>query len=272
MGDRMEFKYAKYSEECYYSRVQLKNMYSSTIADLMYDEILKYRLLYRHEIIFTNRKYYITLNLFVFNKILKIYELDTNLNKFPMTLSYEHDSYLNVYEKQMNVEINDVLKSFLQSDENFIIKIFVLYCYVKEKSLWRFFLRANQKEHWIAYLEKVKIDVFEYGEPLDLTYMFRIFLDEFMNVMRTGKSKVSKVYHKDELKQKFPKLNDTHLFFILKHCDKNAYYTISQFQKFTDFSYEGSRLAMQMLCEEGFYQKIKIGKKYCYIFALTIVE
>lgn len=272
----MRFKYADYSEEQYINRIQLKNIYTGSIADLIYEEILQYRLLFRHPLMFTVRNYYLTYNKTLFMKMMKVYEVDNQIFH-PSISGYTKRNLVTCihdYEYKNKVVINDCLKSFLLGNEDFLIKFYVLLFFVKDKRLCEMFIIIHDKEHWKMFLDMNTFHNNENNEVLDLTYSFRSFLDDitFYLLDYKDKYKESKTIQKENLFLLFPKLSKNQIKFYLSHSDENNFYTIYHYMDFSNQSYEGSRLAMERLCEEGFYQKRKIGKKYCYTPILTVLE
>ena len=62
----------------------------------------------------------------------------------------------------------------------------------------------------------------------------------------------------------YPEISNRQAEFYVSHKDKESSYTLKDFQKFIGSSYETSRYSMDNLVKLGFYDKIKVGKKYVY--------
>lgn len=268
----MNEKYKMLSEEDYVTKIQLKNIYQNTAAEMIYEEILAYRSLYKYPLHFCERHYYVTMNPTLIKKMVQIYEGDPLISKQEnlflkegMTLSL----WIDQYTQMNNIEIKDELIEFLVKEEPYILKIFVLHFIDAQEDFLFHFLQFYQKEHWYSVLNSMQKIVIENKETLDLTYEFR----HFLNIMYlhlttkmlplTGRS-FSEEFSRDELLELFPQLNEKAISFYTSHSLSQHYYTILDYQEYCHVSYESARQAMQRFLYLKFYQRIKVGKKYVY--------
>ena len=236
-------------------------MYPASIADLIYEEILEDRRLFRHDLCFHQRKYYITLNQTLYMKMLKIYEITEEIS----FLKQEQLVFsLQQCMKHYKVDIKNELFLFLCGNESFLIKLFILKYKTKDVRILRYFLHMYQKEEWAPFFNAFICDPFEYEEDLDLTYVLRSFLDELYLFIIQHKKQVIKIT-KTAFMNMYPCLNEFEKQFYLHHHRKEEYYSIHDFQEFSNRSYEASRLSMEKLCRENLYRRVKIGKKHMYI-------
>ncbi len=67
-----------------------------------------------------------------------------------------------------------------------------------------------------------------------------------------------------ELMYQYPQLKKYQIEFYLDHHEPGFYYTIEQFIEYSDVCYETGRCALKQLADLGFYQMMKLGKKFVY--------
>ncbi|NCC55397.1 MAG: hypothetical protein EOM11_07955 [Erysipelotrichia bacterium] len=252
--------------------MQLLNIYRPTACDLIWQDILAYRKLFRYDLHFDEHQHYLTMNKTLFHKMLRIYDLslqedkpvnfcggDANLASKDLLLKYIHLNHLS---------ISQTLFKFLMSEELLLIKVFVLYMLIDDLDFIALYLQVNKKYHWYKIIEKIdKKDLF-ICETKDLSKYFRDFLDTFYfhslyNVVQL-KSTVFEQMDMEELLSLYPTCNVKQMTFYLQCSQKNHFYTIAQYMKMHQVSYETARKAMEQLVELKFYHKIKIGKKYVF--------
>lgn len=263
----MQDKISMYSEEVYINRMQLKNIYASMIADLMYEEIIKYRALFKYPLSFHARPFYITMNQTLYKKMLRIYELQ--VFEIIETSRFDFMNYLNTYKNKTNI-VNDFFTFFLYSNEDILIKTYIIYAFIKDESFLYQFLLWNNKTFWYSYILKIQIQQDESDEPLDLTYGFRFFLDNFFQLLKEDIDQ-SIIYESEkDLFLKYPFIKERNIEFYILHSIQNKKYAISVYQTYFKVSYECARLAMEKMYHYNWYKKIKIGKKHYYIPNLIV--
>jgi predicted transcriptional regulator len=68
----------------------------------------------------------------------------------------------------------------------------------------------------------------------------------------------------DKIMKKDPELSEREARFYISHNHENESYTIQDFMKYTNSSYETSRYSLEHLTKMGYYTKEKVGKKFVY--------
>ena len=67
-----------------------------------------------------------------------------------------------------------------------------------------------------------------------------------------------------DLMETYPTLRKSQAHFYASHCTIGRSYTIQEFKKSEDTSYETARTSMDYLAQLGFYEKAKIRNKFVY--------
>lgn len=266
--------YRVYSEEEYYDRTQLLNIYSPTVCDCIWEEIVNYRKQFRYEIHFQSRTTYVTLNKTLFEKMLRIYELSLPKDLNDQKLHGYEDEQLGTKEillKYMNhnqMSISQNMFHFLMGSDFLLLKIFVIYEYICDLDFLYLFLYLYNHIEWFPIIEKIEISKDINNNYPDLTRKFRDFLDSFYflstdNVIQLIGTTFEQM-DIEELLALYPTCNKKQIYFYTKCAKKNHYYTISQYMEMNHVSYETARKAMEHLVKLNFYRKIKIGKKFVF--------
>jgi len=114
-------------------------------------------------------------------------------------------------------------------------------------------------------LSLVRKDDFEHDFNRDGTYLLSHLLMEY-----GGQIQISLIYNAEEnsdftlLSYQYPQLKKYQIEFYLNHHEPGFYYTIEQFIEYSDVCYETGRCALKQLVDLGFYQMLKLGKKFVY--------
>lgn len=264
----MDFTYAMYSEEKYVSKMELREIYSASVADLIYEQILAYRKLFRHNLQFSNRKYYVTLNTFLYKKMLKIY------TSYNFVKDNQEVIHLQLFEKLSAYNIDLKMLNFLCGEEDLLMKLFILHLCKVPKEIYIVFMQVYGKLNLLPFLLNYKKETYEYVDDLDLTYAFRLFLDDLLLYLKQKETYINEngCISIEDVYIRYPMLHAKEIQFYSVHCNRKMFYTIKQYQQYFNVSYEASRQSMEKLCHAGFYQKIKVGKKYRYIPVVEIVK
>lgn len=265
--------YTIYSEDEYYDKTQLLSIYSPTVCTCIWDEICKYRQQFRYDIHFRAKRAYITLNKTLYQKMIRIYEMD--LEKKPNAKKvFTFDEHLGAkdltlkYIKDNKMIMTQEMFQFLMSNEFLLLKVFIIHNYIHDFDFLYLYLCLNQHPEWFDIIEKIEITIKNPIDNADLTKQFRDFLDSFYflsseNVIQL----ISTVFESmdvDELLTQYPTCSKKQMLFYKKCAKKNHYYTIAQYMEMNNVSYETARKAMEHLVELKFYRKIKVGKKFVF--------
>ena len=113
---------------------------------------------------------------------------------------------------------------------------------------------TGQNFEWID-MEKIKPVLKRYFEGKDLT-LITSYLVENINQLIVSKE--------HELIYDIPELTKSDLKFIKKFNLKNQQYSINEYTKLNDSSYETGRKALERLTMLNLYKKMKLGKKFIY--------
>jgi hypothetical protein len=113
----------------------------------------------------------------------------------------------------------------------------------------------------------------------DITFIYLVLIDYLTDLLEDSKAKVANLTHEDIeeelsvkeqnvsvdiLMKKNPELSRREARFLVSHNSKGEKYTIQDFMKYTNSSYETGRYSLENLVKLGFYTKEKVGKKYMY--------
>lgn len=259
--------YLHYSEEQYVSKQQLQNMYSASISACIWDEIIFYRKQYKYPLRFQAKEFYLTMNAYVFHKMLKIYEVD--FEKSIYFTSSIRDELIH-YMKTNKLEVNHILFDFLLSEEVLLIRIFVIWWLKLDEQLILFYLQCYKKEYLYTIIKNVQRLQMDHHDENDLTYELRHFLDEMYLHLRDKmiyllNSSVCLTQTKEELSLRYPQVNKKAIHFFVQHRGLNHFYTIEHYMQFTNVCYENARQSMEKMVALDWYQKHKIGKKFVYV-------
>lgn len=267
--------YTIYSEEEYYDRMQLLSIYSPTVCNCIWEEIIKYRKMFTYEIVFRNTRAYITLNKTLFHKMLRIYDLHLEDTTSKRTIISYLESESNGSEDLLikyihlnQLEISQTMFAFIRSNEFLLLRVYIIFEFIQDMDFLYLYLYLYKRPSWYPYISKIERSVSISNGQADLTKQFRNFLDSFYfhstNNMIQLKGTAFKEMELDELIALYPTCNKKQLSFYLDHAQKNHYYTISQYMNNNQVSYETARKAMEHLVTLKFYKKIKVGKKYVF--------
>lgn len=271
--------YTMYSEDEYYDRMQLMNIYQPTACNCIWEEIVAYRKLFQYDFQFTHKRQFITLNKTLFHKMMRVYDCNVNGDFENISMLHFCEAYGNnkkqcflYYLQLQNITVTEQMIHFLFDEQLFLLRLFYVHTYFKDKNITDLYLYLNQKEVWSATVHKIDVQIESITTQNDVTKYFRNFLDSFYfnsqdNVVKL-KSTILNNLDEVELLTRYPMCNRKQITFYLNHCQLLHYYTIAQYSHYHNVSYETSRKAMEQLVELGFYKKVKIGKK----FVFTSVE
>jgi len=122
------------------------------------------------------------------------------------------------------------------------------------------FVNAKADNGDLTYIYKTIIDLLRHS--IRETYNT---LDQQVIVNKTNMlSKREQNLTAQEILRKKPELSMKQALFYVNHSESGKSYTINDFKSFNDTSYETSRYSMDNLVKIGYYNKIKIGKKFVY--------
>lgn len=267
----MEEKYKMYSEKEYINKMQLKNIYSNTASDMIYEEIQAYRSFYKYDLMFHKRHYYVTCNPTLIKMMTRIYELGKEVSSQENVWgAKEMKDWLHLFETSTKEMLNPLLVKFLCGNDPFLIKFFVLHYIACTHEFLYHFLQFYHKEHWLSIALKIDKIKVEYKDDLDLSYEFRYFLENLYlhlsvnMVPLTGRCFCSK-HSREELKKLYPRLDSKAIDFYFSHSQPHCHYTISSYMKYCQVSYETARQRMQLFLDMKWYQRLKVGKKFVYV-------
>lgn len=257
--------YSKYSNEQYIHKKQLLNQYPQSVAECIWVEIQKDRKLYRYPLSFHEKEYFITMNTYVFKRMLKIYEWNQLESKQIKPIHEE----LAIYLQRNHLSMSHSLFSFLIGEELLLLKLFVVWYTKMDDSISAFLLQYYGNEDWYPCIKKIERIQDEETMENDLTYVYRHFLDslylqlcdKMISLINSGVC-VSQKY--EELCMQYPELSEKAISFYVEHRQLNCYYTLEHYIKFTHTSYESARQTMEKLVKLDWYKKHKIGKKFVY--------
>lgn len=264
-------EYTVYSEEEYYDKMQLLSIYSPTVCDCIWEEVCKYRQQFRYDIHFQAKRAYITLNKTLYQKMIRIYDLTFEKKNSMKSVPYL-DEQLGVkdlllkYIKNNKMVISQEMFQFLISSEFLLLKVFIIYTYIKDLDFLYLFLYLNHHYEWYAIIEKIDND--HKIDNVDLTSEFRTFLDSFYFISTDNVIQLISTDFEtkdiEELLALYPTCSEKQMRFYTKCSEKNHYYTIAHYMKSNGVSYETARKAMEHLVKLKFYRKIKVGKKFVF--------
>lgn len=271
----MRNEIALYSEEMYIDKLYLYSLYSNTTAELIWRDVLKYREYFHHTLNFDEKKYYLTMNQTLFDKMLRIYEYP--IEKSNMEYLHIHmfvEKYANadvktlllMYANEIHLSLKGTMIRFLCSDENLLIKIFIAKHWIGVKEYIYLILLVFNKVSWYHYIYKCQ-ELIGIKAEKDLTFKYRSFLDQFYYCLSNTIDLSSARKERETLEElllRFPMCNKMQLEFYLTHSHINHYYTVTQYMEYHQVSYETARKAMNLLVNLEFYKKSKVGKRQVY--------
>lgn len=287
----------KYSEQTYSRRVDLLKELDHSIADTVWNEVLRYRRQFCYELHIMDRTYHITMCRSVLFRILECEEKLLKQGNIMRGLSdcLQHEERTNwqllLHHKECGVDVGDAVWiqhacELLEITQcTFIMEVLLLQVPVVIQLFLCMHLPYTQREpalflialvHDALYLMDILfppyVDECGYtGEEEDLTYDLLDFLKNLelkisdrMLLLKGGKQNQQQFVSLRDLKERYPMLQEEQLRFYVGHRDAAHYYTIQQYIAYCGVCYETARTALDQLVNLNWYQKRKIGKKFVY--------
>lgn len=257
----------RYTDEIYMSVEELRLVLPIQGFDAVWREIEAYRKAFQIVYEMNNQKLALTMTPSLFQKTVKVQML------------------LHQFEKQQNISylIHDSTMDFLMVDE--LISSNELNKFLDALALTQaflFYLMADKREKTVfifnffgysasasIFIDMMKSMIFNSCSGMDMTRAYHEMLEQLTAVIQKNLSVEKENNHildalYEELVQLYPYVNHNAIAYFIEHRKKHHYYTVKDYCNFTCCSYETARSALNSLCDIGWYEKHKIGKKYCY--------
>lgn len=264
----------RYTDEKYMSIEELRVILPIQGFDAVWREIEAYRKAFQIIYEMNNQKIALTMTPSLFQKTVKVQLL------------------LHQFEKQQSISylMNDVPADFLMMDEKISSK--ELNKFNEALALTQaflFYLLTNNQSKTVLifncfgysasasiFMEMMESMVFNSHFGMDMTRTYHEMLEQLSSLVqkqmladKRENTLLEAVF--DELVQLYPYVNPKAIAYFVEHRKKHHYYTVEDYRNFTHCSYETARSALNSLCAVGWYEKHKIGKKYCYALKAGIV-
>lgn len=235
----------KYTDEIYMSRLEIEKQMPILAAHALWEEIVRYRALYRKKVILCEQVFEFVLTPAIVKQI-----------------QQAQDSIV-FQEKPLILDLVSlsVIKEF---EETFLFIQLFLLAKVKDSSLISFTIDPMYQEIFQLFIQGQTIIFNEQQE--DWT---RCFLESMNHVCFQYARKMIECRRKAStdpilLKQLYPFLLNEQCQFYVHHSKKGHYYDIKDYVLFHQCSYETGRCHLLKLAQCGLYRKIRIGKRDVY--------
>lgn len=286
----------KYSEESYCSKEEVGEDFQALVLESVWLQIIEYRSIFRYNLLFSERQYYIILNPYVLKQIetcnlcihqFRGYEYKKTAIPAIFTLQEQnrllqivhnplqlHRNFLNIIEG-LNISLVPEWISFFMDDTiSFLVKLCMMRYLANEtvvkKVMYTFLLLHHMEADYFIF-ETIALPLYKNGCQKDVTYdvldslkKIRLKFSQGM-VLLTGEQKSDIIFlHETAMKEQYPHLSPLQIHFFVQHREQHHYYTISQYMSCCNVCYETARYSLDELVTMNWYLKKKLGKKFVY--------
>ena len=258
----------QYSENAYLSKSALAKRFSGVELDALWKEILTYRALFQEQIVCYGKTYVLTMNPFVYRKLLLL--IERFYQSESIAVISEHELWHHFYLRFKDTLDPYHLRLLCEERNCLLLRLYFCLCFSKKTALPLFeqMLAYHQCHHFLSCKESEADLLFHEEDGNDLTYGLLRFLEfvrlhlservvSYSHEQNAGRSLMT-------LKECWPQLGEAQLRFYLSHQKAGHYYTIHDYMEQQKVCYETARQAMEGLCTARFYRKQKIGKRFVY--------
>lgn len=281
----------KYSEEHYIDKEQLKRELDPYLVDPVWEEIQKYRRIFRVEYVFLEGKGYITWNRLTSFQLLKSMQIIEQWEPYSDTceevgddklfaLLHSYHPFQEPYAwfihtvSALQLPLSKPLQEFLiQPDQPLLLKLFLLsiYAHSYQNETIRILLKLTAHERLLPVIMEVSLNSNREHLPDDLTPLFLTFLNDIwlkisdlMVLLNSSCNQEDRLAMHRVLQERYPSCSREQINFYVEHRTLHHYYTIAHYMEYCHVCYETARTALDQLVQQNWYQKQKLGKKFVY--------
>lgn len=275
----------KYSEEAYWDKRKLREELEPYPVDPVWEEIQKYRNIFRVDYPLDDGKVYLVWNRFTITKLLECMQVIeqyrphevTNVPVPEVLLGLTSAPYsgqeMRLWLQHATERLDNVLSACMlellcNPREPVLVKVFFLTLYSYDEDYIRMVLTMNGYDKLWDMVKELKVSN---QEDKDKTSLFHSFLRELQlkitdRMVSLKNSMKEDVRHASAsiLSKCYPNCTTEQIHFYVEHRTLHHYYTIKDYMVYCQVCHETARTALEQLVQMKWYQKQKLGKKFVY--------
>ena len=303
MGDKMFETAKKYSEQVYYNKADLEKEMDFYLVDPLWQEIIQYRSLFRHDFPIKDKKTYLIRNPYVNDQMAltqdlmfewllahkddpdKEYDLfwlkeEEQLRFLRLLVKMRYDHFVNAQSLfqeitdsfELHTEISSTtLKYLTDAQKPLLLKLFLLCTDTDKRTAFLLLFPTLYLHHCLKAADI--IDMEQLTDKINLSVNDLDVTSAFLSHLVILRGRVSGVgvwwdgvgtLWRWEWRGRYPMLQKESIAFYVRHRKLHHYYTLQDYMQEAGVCYETARYSMEKLVELKWYQKQKVGKKFVY--------
>lgn len=267
----------KYTDINYANKAELTDLLEYHAIETVWKEILEYRQAFQIHYQFLNQSILFTLTPSIYQKVI---ETERDLRQQVLQMGNSSLFLGLVDRQQFEYKLKEFLAAYYGRDYDLQQQLMhthplILVSILRLLKVPEASLLANDVLQ-MYHLSSISEDVWEIAEMLEvkegndqtaflLQYMKQLqaFCESLSTKVNTQQDK-TKSEGVSELCWSYPNLSQSLITFFVEHRAGNHFYSVKDYQDWHECSYETARSSLNELVNLGWYQKIKVGKKFVY--------